>query len=97
MKVVIIEDERLTAKRLESLLLRYDPTMQILAQLPSVEQAVEWFGQPEHSVEQTDRPDLVFMDIHLEDGLAFRIIEQVKLTTPIIFTTAYDEYMIKGV
>lgn len=91
MNVVIIEDERLTANRLESLLHRYDPEIRVLALLPSVEQAVQWFqapGQP--------RPDLLFMDIHLEDGLAFRIIEQVQLITPIIFTTAYDEYMIQA-
>ncbi len=93
MKVVIIEDERLTAKRLEGLLLRYEPTIRVLAQLPSVEEAVDWFSTVEAAEE---KPDLVFMDIHLEDGLAFRIIEQTRLSTPIIFTTAYDEYMIKA-
>ncbi|MGM9508174.1 LytR/AlgR family response regulator transcription factor [Larkinella sp. GY13] len=91
MKVVILEDERLTAQRLESLLHRYDPEIRVLATLPSVEKAVAWFSQP-----QPEKPDLVFMDIHLQDGLAFRVIEQVKLTTPIIFTTAFDEYVIQA-
>lgn len=91
MNVVILEDERLTAQRLESLLHRYDPEIQILTVLPSVEKAVAWFTEP-----QPEKPDLVFMDIHLQDGLAFRIIEQVKLTTPIIFTTAFDEYVIQA-
>ena len=91
MNVIIIEDENLTAKRLESLLLKYDSSIQVLARIPSVAEAVEWFGQ-------ADRPavDLVFMDIHLEDDLGFRIFEQANLTTPVIFTTAYDEYMIQA-
>lgn len=94
MNVVIVEDERLTSQRLQSLLLKYDPAMQIAAILPSVELAIPWFRQYEESGRQP--LDLVFMDIHLQDGLAFRIIEQLQLTTPIIFTTAYDEYMIQA-
>lgn len=90
MNVVIIEDENLTAKRLESLLHKYDPAINVLARIPSVAEAVVWFGQPDQSV------DLVFMDIHLEDDLGFRIFEQANLTTPVVFTTAYDEYMIQA-
>lgn len=89
MKAIIIEDENLTAKRLQSLLHKYDPTIQVLEILPSVQAAVEWFNNhPE--------PDIVFMDIHLEDDLAFKIFEQIHLHAPVIFTTAYDEYMIKA-
>jgi DNA-binding LytR/AlgR family response regulator len=90
MNVVIIEDENLTAKRLEGMLHKYDPTLKVLARIPSVAEAVAWFEQPGQSV------DLVFMDIHLEDDLGFRIFEQAQLTTPVIFTTAYDEYMIQA-
>lgn len=89
MKTVIIEDENLTARRLEGLLKKYDPTMLVLAILPSVEEAVEWLGS-------NPEPDLVFMDIHLEDDLAFRIFERTRLQAPVIFTTAYDEYMIQA-
>ncbi len=91
MNVVIIEDENLTAKRLEGMLHKYDSTINVLARIPSVADAVAWFGQME-------RPavELVFMDIHLEDDLGFRIFEQANLTTPVIFTTAYDEYMIQA-
>lgn len=89
MNIVIIEDEDRTARQLERLLNKYDPSIHILIQLPSIKKAVEWFkGNP--------KPDLVFMDIHLEDGLAFSIFEQVKLAAPVIFTTAYDEYMLKA-
>ena len=91
MNVVIIEDENLTAKRLEGMLTKYDPTIDVLARIPSVADAVAWFGQVERPM-----VDLVFMDIHLEDDLGFRIFEQANLTTPVIFTTAYDEYMIQA-
>ena len=90
MNVVIIEDENLTAKRLETLLHKYDPAIEVQAHIPSVAEAVEWFSAPHPPVE------LVFMDIHLEDDLGFRIFEQTTLTTPVIFTTAYDEYMIQA-
>lgn len=90
MNVVILEDERLTAQRLAGMLQRYDASVVVLATLASVEEAIEWFAAA------TTAPDLVFMDIHLEDGISFRVIEQLKLTVPIIFTTAYDDYMIRA-
>ncbi|GAB4046862.1 LytR/AlgR family response regulator transcription factor [Spirosoma litoris] len=89
MNVVIIEDEDRNARQLERMLKKYDPNIHILIQLPSVKDAVEWFST--HPA-----PDLAFMDIHLEDGLVFRLFEQLTLTLPIIFTTAYEEYMIKA-
>ncbi len=89
MKVVIIEDEQLTAQRLEGMLKIYDSGIEILAILPSVSESVEWFKS------NTD-PDLIFMDIHLEDGQCFSIFEKINLDLPVIFTTAYDEYMIKA-
>lgn len=89
MKVVIIEDEQLTAQRLEVLLKKCDPSIEVLSILPSVGEAVAWFKN------NTD-PDLVLMDIHLEDGQCFSIFEQINLDLPVIFTTAYDEYMIKA-
>ncbi|QDK82106.1 response regulator transcription factor [Spirosoma sp. KCTC 42546] len=89
MNVVLIEDEDRTARQLERLLKKYDPTIHILAQLPSVSETVAWFRS-------NPLPDLAFMDIHLEDGLVFKVFEQQQLTLPIIFTTAYDEYMLKA-
>ncbi|GAB3569046.1 LytTR family DNA-binding domain-containing protein [Spirosoma luteolum] len=90
MNVLIIEDENLTARRLETMLHKYDASIQVLARIPSVAEAVSWLSAPHEPV------DLVFMDIHLEDDLGFRIFEQAQLTTPVIFTTAYDEYMIQA-
>ncbi len=89
MKTIIIEDEHLAARRLENLIREIDPGVEIMAKLESVKESVEWFKNNEH-------PDLIFLDIHLEDGLSFSIFDQVKVNSPIIFTTAFDEYAIKA-
>ncbi len=89
MNVVIIEDEHLSAERIGSLLQESDPGIRILDTLDSVRSAVQWFGRNE-------RPDLVIMDIQLADGLCFEIFNQVKLESPVIFTTAYQEYAIRA-
>lgn len=89
MNVLIIEDEQLAARRLESMILTYDPSVKVLAKLESVEDSVEWFKSNPH-------PDLIFLDIHLEDDLSFAIFEKVKVESPIIFTTAFDEYAIRA-
>ena len=89
MKIIIIEDEQLAAKRLLELILKYDPEIEILGEFDSVEKSVEWFNS-------NSPPDLVFMDIQLADGLSFEIFEQSMITSPIIFTTAYDQYAIKA-
>lgn len=89
MKVVIVEDEHLAARRLAAMIHTCDPTIEIVTTLESVEEAVGWFQS--HPV-----PDLVFLDIHLDDGLSFAIFEKVKIDAPIIFTTAFDEYAIKA-
>lgn len=89
MKVVIIEDEHLSAQRLEQMLKKYDQEIQVLAELPSVSESVEW-------LKSNPDPDLIFMDIHLEDGQSFSIFETINLEVPVIFTTAFDEYMVKA-
>ncbi|MGV3558214.1 LytR/AlgR family response regulator transcription factor [Larkinella arboricola] len=91
MNVLIVEDEELTAQRLVKLLHDYDPAVRVLAQLPSVAKSVDWF---ENHAEA--EPDLIFLDIHLEDDLGFNLIDRLNLTTPIIFTTAYDEYTLQA-
>lgn len=89
MKVVIIEDEGFAAMRLKKMILQYNPAIEILAELESVEESVMWFkANPD--------PDLIFLDIQLEDDLSFAIFEQVNISSPVIFTTAFDEYAIKA-
>ena len=89
MKVVIVEDEHLSAQRLQGMLKKYDPSIEVLAELPSVAASVDWF-------KNNPDPDLVLMDIHLEDGQSFSIFETINLQVPVIFTTAFDEYTIKA-
>ena len=89
MKVIIIEDETLSAQRLKNMISEYDPDIKVVAELESVEESVKWFRQ-------NPDPDLIFLDIHLEDDLSFAIFEKVNISSPIIFTTAFDEYAIKA-
>lgn len=89
MKAVIVEDEFIAAQSLKRLLKISKQSINIAAVLQSVEESVEWFLLNPH-------PDVVFMDIHLADGDSFSIFEQVKISCPIIFTTAYDEYALKA-
>ncbi|HEU4552719.1 MAG TPA: LytTR family DNA-binding domain-containing protein [Chitinophaga sp.] len=87
MEVLIIEDEEPAAERLVGLLRQYDKAIRPLATLPSVEEVVKWFA--DHR-----QPDLVLLDIHLSDGLCFDIFKQVEVRCPIIFCTAYDQYVL---
>jgi two-component system LytT family response regulator len=89
MRAVIIEDETAAARNLKVLLAATHPEIEIIATLESVGESVEWFGK-------NTAPDLVFMDIHLADGNAFRIFDDVTISAPIIFTTAYDEYALEA-
>ncbi|GAB4038417.1 LytR/AlgR family response regulator transcription factor [Spirosoma gilvum] len=92
MNVVLIEDESLSVRRLEKMLAEYDPSIQVIARIPSVTKSIQWFNEHQGN----SQPDLVFMDIHLEDDNAFRIIEETQLALPIIFTTAYDQYTLQA-
>lgn len=89
MKAIIIEDEELAARRLRALINECDPEIEVIAMLESISDSIEWFNQ-------NAQPDLIFLDIHLEDGLSFTIFEEIKINVPIIFTTAFDEYAIKA-
>lgn len=91
MNVLIIEDETAAAANLQAILKKVAPTYNIITILESIEESVEYF----QNTAQTT-PDLVFMDIHLADGESFHIFDKVKITAPIIFTTAYDEYALRA-
>ncbi len=89
MTALIIEDEPLAARRLEKHLREVSPDIEILEKLDGIDSTVEWWNTH-------DRPDVVFMDIHLSDGNCFEIFDQISLEIPIIFTTAYDEYALRS-
>ncbi len=87
MNVIIIEDEKPSARRLQRILEKFN--VNVVQMLHSVEESVEWFTNNEH-------PDLIFLDIQLSDGLSFEIFDQVEIKSPIIFTTAFDEYALQA-
>lgn len=89
MNIVIIEDEELAARRLESMVKNIDAGINIVAKLESVSDSVEWFTN-------NPAPDLIFLDIHLEDDLSLAIFDKVKISSPVVFTTATDELAIKA-
>lgn len=89
MKVLILEDEQPAVDHLTALLKAYDKTIEISAVFDSVKDVVLWLqSQPS--------PDLIFMDIQVADGLCFDIFGQVEVQSPVIFTTAYQEYAIRA-
>ncbi|MCL5128808.1 LytTR family DNA-binding domain-containing protein [Algibacter sp. L4_22] len=87
MKVIIIEDEKPSARRLQRQLKVLNVEAETM--LHSVEESVEWFQNNPH-------PDLIFLDIQLSDGLSFEIFETIDIKSAVIFTTAYDEYALQA-
>jgi DNA-binding LytR/AlgR family response regulator len=88
MKALIIEDETLASKHLKQVLDEVGDIV-VIGVIESVRETIKWF-------EKNPQPEIVFMDIHLSDGSSFEIFNQIKITCPIVFTTAYDEYALKA-
>jgi len=89
MKAIIIEDEKLSAEHLQNLLKRIDHSIEIVATLDTVKKSIAALASGQQA-------DLLFVDVHLADGLSFEIFSTLTINTPVIFTTAYDEYAIKA-
>ena len=87
MQVLIIEDEKPAARRLNRMLASLG--IEVQQMLHSVEESLNWLQNNTH-------PDLIFLDIQLSDGLSFEIFEEIEVKSAIIFTTAYDEYALKA-
>ncbi len=87
-RVLIIEDEQLASDKLQMLIRKIRPSMQIVDVLTTVSDSVKWLSHHE--------ADLIFLDINLADDISFKIFEQIETDIPIIFTTAYDQYAIKA-
>ncbi len=89
MKVFIAEDEKPAMDRLEKMLKEIDPSVTVIGRAAGVQEAVRWFKTHSH-------PDLAFFDIQLSDGSSFEIFNETQLRTPVIFTTAFDDYAVKA-
>lgn len=90
MKAVIIEDETAAVSSLRAILAQNTILpIEVVAELESIEESIDYFKSSPH-------PDIIFMDIHLADGSAFNIFEQINIESPVVFTTAYDEYALQA-
>lgn len=86
MNIIIIEDEFRAAKSLQNLISELKPEAKIIGVYDSIEMSIEAL--------KDSKADLIFMDIHLSDGLSFEIFKQVEITCPVVFCTAFDQYML---
>lgn len=86
MNIIIIEDEFRAAKSLQNLISDLKPDSKILGVYDSIETGIEGLKDV--------KPDLIFMDIQLSDGLSFEIFKSVDITCPVVFCTAFDQYML---
>lgn len=91
MNVLIVEDEELSAERLQNLIRNIDPGIRVLGIIPSVFETIAYLQN-----KAVTQPDLIFLDIHLEDDNGFRIIESEGIMIPVIFTTAFDDYLLRA-
>jgi DNA-binding LytR/AlgR family response regulator len=89
MKLLIVEDEIVAARRLQKMLRTAEPQSEVLHICDSIAAAEEWFAN-------NPQPDLIFMDVQLADGLCFDIFSRVRITAPVVFATAYDEYALRA-
>ncbi len=89
MKVIIIEDELLAQAKLEAMLQSLDKSIEVLAKIISVEHALRWLST-------NPSPDLAFVDIQLSDDHSFEIFRKHPVNFPVIFTTAYDKYLLES-
>lgn len=89
MNVLILEDEKAAATRLQQLLMEAEPSAVVIAVLESVKEAIKWLSA-------NPSPDIILSDIQLADGLSFDIFRQAEVTAPVIFTTAFDAYTLKA-
>jgi len=89
MKILIVEDEDLAVKKLQKTLAAVNPSARVVGTTDSIKSTVEW-------LQQNQQPDLILMDIELADGQSFEIFNLTEVSSPVIFTTSYDEFALKA-
>ncbi|MFO7620588.1 MAG: LytTR family DNA-binding domain-containing protein [Bacteroidales bacterium] len=89
MNILIVENEAPAAEKIIKLLKGIDNTISVVGVIETVEEAI-------NRLQESPLPDLVLMDIQLDDGLCFEIFETIEVDIPVIFTTAYDEYTLRA-
>lgn len=89
MKILVIEDELLVAESLMKMVKQLEPSAELIGPIPTVKASLKWLGENIH-------PDLILSDIQLADGISLDIFYERKISCPVIFTTAYNEYAIRA-
>ncbi|GAA0891808.1 LytTR family DNA-binding domain-containing protein [Fulvivirga kasyanovii] len=89
MRVLIIEDEPTAAQKLINMLMKLDAQLEVVNVIQSVEEAINW-------LRENPAPDLAFVDVQLADDISFEIFKKVEVKFPVIFATAYDEYILEA-
>lgn len=89
MQILIIEDEKHNASRLQRLLADISAEFVVVGVLETVKESINW-------LKKENAPDVILMDIRLSDGLSFDIFDKVDVICPVIFTTSYDEYAVRA-
>src|SRR4030095_13805994 len=89
LNTVIIEDEKTARQSLVHSLLGIDANINVIAQLSSVKESIDFFSR-------TPQADLIFCDVQLEDGLSFEIFSKIEIRTPVIFITGYDQFVMNA-
>lgn len=90
-KIIIIEDEGLAISRLKRLLNELEDSFEVVAEIKSIKEGIGWFSENNPS-----EIDLIFSDIQLLDGLSFELFKEISIVTPVIYTTAFDAYLLKA-
>lgn len=89
MRILIIEDEATAVDKLKSMLASLDTSLEVVGTTESVKDSLDWLRT--HTA-----PDLAFVDVQLSDDNSFEIFNQFEINFPVIFTTAYDDYILQS-
>ena len=89
MKILIVEDEDLAVKKIKKTLNEIEASSDIIGVTDSIQSTVSW-------LQQNEQPKLILMDIELCDGQSFEIFNRIKVKSPVIFITSYDEFALKA-
>jgi len=89
MNIVLIDDEKNCRIVLRDKILKYDSNAIIVGEASGVESGLELILKT--------KPDLIFLDIQMNDGTGFDLLNKIENRTfKLIFTTAFDHYAIKA-
>ncbi|MBO0953348.1 LytR/AlgR family response regulator transcription factor [Fibrella forsythiae] len=94
MQLLLVEDEDMAARKLAKTLFSVEPTATVVAITGSIQETVDWLRT--YGSAHVRSPDLILMDLELADGQSVQIFDQIQVTTPVIFTTSYDEYALRA-